>query len=88
MATAAAPSTPWPGARGGAGRLGRRSATRTLKYAAWGDGFDAVRVADHGDGAFTAWYGAQGRTVGVLAHARDEDYEAGRELIERGDPLP
>ena len=61
---------------------------RTLKYAAWGDGFDAVRVADHGDGAFTAWYGAQGRTVGVLAHARDEDYEAGRELIERGDPLP
>ena len=39
---------------------GRRSATRTLKYAAWGDGFDEVRVCEHGDGAFTAWYGAGG----------------------------
>ena len=29
---------------------------RTLKYAAWGDGFDEVRVREHGDGAFTAWY--------------------------------
>jgi 3-phenylpropionate/trans-cinnamate dioxygenase ferredoxin reductase component len=61
---------------------------RTLKYAAWGDGFDEVRVRDHGDGAFTAWYGMDGACVGVLAHGRDEDYDAGRDRIERGAPLP
>ena len=36
---------------------------RTLKYAAWGDGFDEVRVREHGGGAFTAWYGADGRAA-------------------------
>ena len=61
---------------------------RTLKYAAWGDGFDEVRVREHGDGAFTAWYATDGRCVGVLAHDRDEDYETGRDLIERGAPIP
>jgi NADPH-dependent 2,4-dienoyl-CoA reductase/sulfur reductase-like enzyme len=29
---------------------------RTLKYAAWGDGFDDARLVDHGGGAFTVWY--------------------------------
>ena len=43
---------------------------------------------DPGDGAFTAWYGREGRTVGVLTHERDEDYERARERVERGDPLP
>jgi len=61
---------------------------RTLKYAAWGDGFDEVHVREHGNGAFTAWYESDGRCVGVLAHERDEDYETGRELIERGAPVP
>jgi 3-phenylpropionate/trans-cinnamate dioxygenase ferredoxin reductase component len=61
---------------------------RTLKYAAWGDGFDEVRVREHGDGAFTAWYGMEGACVGVLAHGGDEDYDAGRDRIERGAPLP
>ena len=61
----------------------------TLKYVAWGDGFDEVRLDDHGDGAFTVWYGrAGGARVGVLAHERDEDYERGRELVEAGAPLP
>ncbi|MDA0183635.1 FAD-dependent oxidoreductase [Solirubrobacter phytolaccae] len=60
----------------------------TLKYVAWGDGFDEARVIDHGGGAWTIWYGTEGRTVGVLTHDRDEDYEAGRKLIEAGDPLP
>jgi len=60
----------------------------TLKYAAWGDGFDEVRVCDHGGGAFTAWYGAEGRCVGVLTHERDDDYEAGRERIAEGAALP
>jgi len=61
---------------------------RTLKHAAWGDGFDDVRIVDHGDGAFTAWYGAEGRTVGVLTHDRDDDYETGRERVAAGAPLP
>ena len=56
----------------------------TLKYAAWGDGFDDSRLEDHGGGAFTAWYGRNGRVVGVLAHEADEDYERGRALIAGG----
>ncbi|MEA2197958.1 MAG: hypothetical protein QOJ25_2009 [Solirubrobacteraceae bacterium] len=56
----------------------------TLKYAAWGDGFDEDRLVDYGDGAFTVWYSQGGVAVGVLTHERDEDYERGRELIARG----
>jgi NADPH-dependent 2,4-dienoyl-CoA reductase/sulfur reductase-like enzyme len=62
--------------------------TRTLKHVAWGDGFDEARLIDHPGGAFTVWYAAGGTTVGVLTHERDEDYERGRELVERGLPLP
>jgi NADPH-dependent 2,4-dienoyl-CoA reductase/sulfur reductase-like enzyme len=58
--------------------------TRTLKHAAWGDGFDEVRLDEHPGGGFTAWYGADERLVGVLAHEADEDYERGRELIAAG----
>jgi 3-phenylpropionate/trans-cinnamate dioxygenase ferredoxin reductase component len=57
---------------------------RTLKYAAWGDGFDRSRLEEHADGAFTAWYGRDGTIVGVLAHEADEDYELGRSLIAEG----
>ncbi len=57
-----------------------------LKYAAWGDGFDDSRFEDYGDGAFTTWYGLEGRIVGALTHERDEDYERGFELIARGAP--
>jgi 3-phenylpropionate/trans-cinnamate dioxygenase ferredoxin reductase subunit len=59
----------------------------TLKYVAWGDGFDDSRLVDHGDGAFTVWYGKDGTTVGVLTHECDEDYEHGRELVEAKAPL-
>ncbi len=55
----------------------------TLKYAGWGDGWDELRFEDGEDGAFTAWYGREGELVGVLTHERDDDYEAGRERIER-----
>jgi 3-phenylpropionate/trans-cinnamate dioxygenase ferredoxin reductase subunit len=57
-----------------------------LKYAAWGDGFDRLRLEHHGGGAFTAWYGRDGRIVGVLTHETDEDYERGRSLIAEGAP--
>jgi 3-phenylpropionate/trans-cinnamate dioxygenase ferredoxin reductase subunit len=60
--------------------------SHTLKYAAWGDGFEESRLEDHGDGAFAAWYGRDGKIVGVLAHEADEDYERVRELIARGAP--
>ncbi|HWK25644.1 MAG TPA: FAD-dependent oxidoreductase [Solirubrobacter sp.] len=61
---------------------------RTVKYAAWGDGYDEARLVDHGGGAFTVWYGTDGTTVGVLTHERDEDYERGRHLVETKAPLP
>jgi 3-phenylpropionate/trans-cinnamate dioxygenase ferredoxin reductase component len=57
-----------------------------LKYAAWGDGFDQSRLEHHSDEAFTAWYGRDGRIVGVLTHGADEDYERGRSLIAEGAP--
>ncbi len=57
---------------------------RTLKYVAWGDGFDDVRIEHRGDGGFVATYGRDGRVVGVLTHDADDAYEAGRELVESG----
>ncbi|MEJ7891768.1 MAG: FAD-dependent oxidoreductase [Solirubrobacteraceae bacterium] len=61
----------------------------TLKYAAWGDGFDSARFADHGDGAWAVWYaGEDGACVGVLTHERDDDYDRGQELIAAGSPPP
>lgn len=57
---------------------------RTIKHAAWGDGFEDVRVDEHAGGGFTAWYGRGGTCVGVLAYRCDGDYERGRALIERG----
>jgi NADPH-dependent 2,4-dienoyl-CoA reductase/sulfur reductase-like enzyme len=59
--------------------------SQTLKYAAWGDGFDHVRLVDHDDDAWTAWYAdADGACVGVLSHNCDEDYERGRQEIAAG----
>ena len=60
---------------------------RTIKQAAWGDGHDEVRVRN-GEAGWTAWYGSEGRCVGVLTHERDEHYERGSELVAAGAPLP
>jgi 3-phenylpropionate/trans-cinnamate dioxygenase ferredoxin reductase component len=62
--------------------------SRTLKHAAWGDGWDEVRVRDHGGGAFTAWYLRGGRVAGVLTHDRDADYEDGSSRVREGAPAP
>jgi 3-phenylpropionate/trans-cinnamate dioxygenase ferredoxin reductase subunit len=59
---------------------------RTLKYAAWGDGYDASRFEPHADGGFTAWYGQRGRLVGVLTYEADRDYERGGSEIAQGVP--
>ena len=56
----------------------------TLKYAAWGDGYERSALVAHADGAFTVWYERDGAAVGVLTHERDEDYERGRELVRAG----
>jgi NADPH-dependent 2,4-dienoyl-CoA reductase/sulfur reductase-like enzyme len=61
---------------------------RTIKYAAWGDGFDTASLVDHGGGTFTVWYSRDGVTVGVLTHDADHDYEHGRSLIEQRQPAP
>jgi 3-phenylpropionate/trans-cinnamate dioxygenase ferredoxin reductase component len=57
---------------------------KTLKYWAWGDGWDERVFEDEGE-AFTVWYGKEGVLVGVLSHGTDEDYERGRGRIERGE---
>jgi 3-phenylpropionate/trans-cinnamate dioxygenase ferredoxin reductase component len=59
----------------------------TLKYHAWGDGFDRAALVDHGDG-FTVWYEADGVTVGVLTYNADDDYDRGEEFIRRKSPIP
>jgi NADPH-dependent 2,4-dienoyl-CoA reductase/sulfur reductase-like enzyme len=64
---------------------------KTLKYWAWSEGWDETRFVDKDrseGGAFAVFYGREGLTVGVLAHNADDEYEEGRELIERGAPLP
>ena len=60
---------------------------RTLKQAAWGDGWDTVAVDADARG-FTAWYGRDGAIVGVLTHERDVDYDAGARMVRRGAPWP
>jgi 3-phenylpropionate/trans-cinnamate dioxygenase ferredoxin reductase subunit len=55
--------------------------TRTLKYAAWGDGYDVATLEPGPEGSFAVWYERAGRPVGVLAHRRDESYKRGRERI-------
>jgi len=60
----------------------------TLKYAAWGDGFDSAHLVEHDDGAFTVWYGRDRVTVGVLTHDEDDDYERGSQLVASAAPLP
>ena len=59
----------------------------TLKYWAWDGGWDQSAYEDRGD-SFVVRYGKDGTLVGILTHGADEDYEAGRAPIERGDPFP
>ncbi len=61
---------------------------RTLKLAAWGDGWDTDRLVSHPGGGFTVWYERDGACVGVLTHEADEDYERGGELVAEGAPAP
>jgi NADPH-dependent 2,4-dienoyl-CoA reductase/sulfur reductase-like enzyme len=60
---------------------------RTLKLAAWGDGWDDATVRQDEDG-FTAWYGRDGATVGVLTHNHDADLDRGSRLVLSSAPFP
>lgn len=60
---------------------------RTLKYAAWGDGYERLEVVEH-HGGFTVWYAdSDDVVVGVLTHEADEDYERGGQLVAQGASL-
>ncbi|OBI35787.1 NAD(P)/FAD-dependent oxidoreductase [Mycobacterium colombiense] len=59
----------------------------TLKYHAWGDGYERSRMLDHGDG-FTVWYDSGDAVVGVLTYNADDDYDLGERLIAEGRPAP
>ena len=59
----------------------------TVKYHAWGDGYQRSRLLERDDG-FTVWYEVDGRAVGVLTCNADDDYELGARLIESGEPVP
>ncbi len=78
--TAAGETAAWADVPGFWSTIGER----TLKYAAWGDGYDDCRFEARDGDAFAVWYARQGRTVGVLAHECDEAYAEGQELIAQG----
>lgn len=59
---------------------------RTLKYWAWGDGWDDLIFEAAGE-SFTVRYGKDGVLVGVLAHGADDIYEEARGKIEAGASL-
>lgn len=57
----------------------------TLKYAAWGDGFDSAHLVErdggYPDGGFTVWYEGGGVAVGGLTYNRDDDYDLAEKLV-------
>jgi 3-phenylpropionate/trans-cinnamate dioxygenase ferredoxin reductase subunit len=59
---------------------------RTLKYSAWGDGYETTHTVHHDDGGLTVWYGREGKVVGVLTYDADEDYVRGGAMIGDGAP--
>jgi NADPH-dependent 2,4-dienoyl-CoA reductase/sulfur reductase-like enzyme len=59
----------------------------TLKYHAWGDGYDRSRLIER-DGGFTVWYEARGAAVGVLTCNVDDDYDLAEDLITAGKAPP
>ena len=79
-ATAAGHPGAWDAVPGFWSTLG----SHTLKYAAWGDGYDAAEFTPGRDGAFTVRYGRDGQLVGLLAHGDDAAYGWAREAIADG----
>ena len=59
----------------------------TLKYHAWGDGYERSRLLERG-GGFTVWYESGNAVVGVLTYNADDDYDLGERLIAERRPAP
>ncbi|OBA80331.1 pyridine nucleotide-disulfide oxidoreductase [Mycobacterium sp. 1164966.3] len=59
----------------------------TVKYHAWGDGYERSRMLEHPDG-FTVWYESENAVVGVLTYNADDDYDLGEQLIAESRPAP
>lgn len=66
----------------------------TVKYHAWGDGYQSAHLSANTDNGFTVWYTSRDErspyqhVVGVLTHDSDENYDAGEKLIAHNAPLP
>lgn len=58
----------------------------TLKYAAWGDGYEVTRFAGSGDG-WAVLYGRDDLLVGVLTSGWDDVYEQGQQLLAAATPF-
>jgi 3-phenylpropionate/trans-cinnamate dioxygenase ferredoxin reductase component len=82
-AVAAGQAAEWDGVPGFWTTIGEA----TLKYHAWGDGFQHARMVER-NGGFTVWYEADGATVGVLTYNADDDYDRGEEVIRQRRPIP
>ena len=82
-ATAAGDDAAWSGVPGFWTTIG----DTTVKYHAWGDGYQDSRMVEHDDG-FTVWYESDGAVVAVLTCNADGDYDLGGELIQAGKPAP
>ena len=80
---AAAQHTKWDGVPGFWTSIG----DATVKYHAWGDGYQRSRMLSHPDG-FTVWYESEDAAVGVLTHNADDDYDLGERLIAERRPAP
>ncbi len=69
----------WATAPGFWSGIGRR----TLKYAAWGDGYDEA-VLTGTDTSWVVWYRRREELCGVLTVENDAAYERGQQLLEAG----
>jgi 3-phenylpropionate/trans-cinnamate dioxygenase ferredoxin reductase subunit len=80
---AAAQHTKWDGVPGFWTSIG----DATVKYHAWGDGYQRSRMLSHPEG-FTVWYESGDAAVGVLTYNADDDYDLGERLIAERRPAP
>jgi 3-phenylpropionate/trans-cinnamate dioxygenase ferredoxin reductase subunit len=86
-ASAAGQDAKWDGVPGFWTTIG----DATVKYHAWGDGYERSRLLSRPDG-FTVWYESghesEKAVVGVLTHNADDDYDLGERLILERKPAP
>ncbi|WP_207840595.1 NAD(P)/FAD-dependent oxidoreductase [Williamsia soli] len=87
-ATAAGVDTSWDSVPGFWTTIGNH----TLKYAAWGDGYDSAHLVERNggfpEGGFTVWYQRGGVTVGGLTFNSNDDYDLAEKLVADHKPPP